>query len=234
MKAVCIKEFKQYFRSITGYVFLAIFLFFAGYYFVVGNLLSQVGDISTFFLSIHTVVMFLLPLLTMRSFAEEAKLKTDQLLITSPLSLKKIVLGKFFAMLGFFATGLCVTLSYVAIIAFYGSFDILAALGNYTAMLLAAAAFIAIGIFISALTENQIVAAVLTYSVLMCLWVMDFLNTYVSSNMLKNIIKYCSFRSRFTELAMGIFSLSALVYYLSIILLFLFLTVYILDRRRWC
>lgn len=234
MKVIFIKEIKQFFCGITGYVFLSIFLFFAGYYFVVGNLISQVGDISTFFLSIHTVVMFILPLLTMRSFAEEAKQKTEQLLITSPLSLKNIVLGKFFATLSFFAIGLCVTFIYVAILAYYGNFDILATIGNYTAMLLAAAAFIAIGVFISSLTENQIVAAVITYSVLMCLWVMDFLNTYVSDDTLKNIIKYCSFRNRFTELAMGIFSLSAMVYYLSITLLFLFLTVRILDKRRWC
>ncbi|MGI5965945.1 MULTISPECIES: ABC transporter permease [Anaerotruncus] len=233
MSSVFQKELRQYFHAVSGYVFLAIFLFFCGYYFVLGNLFSQNGDIGTFFLSILMVVMFLLPLITMRAFAEERKLRTDQLLFTSPVGISGVVWGKLLASLAFFCIGLAVTLSYVGILACFGRFEPLAVLGNYFGMVLAAAAVIAIGIFLSSLTENQIVAAVLTYCVCLSLWLVDFLGGYVKGDGLRALVAYCSFRNHFRELSMGIFSLSSVVYYLSITLLFQYLTVQVLEKKRW-
>jgi ABC-2 type transport system permease protein len=175
MRAVLEKEFRQYFHFFVGYFFLAVFLFFAGYYFVMGNLFPQNGELGTFSLSMLSVSISLIPLLTMRSFAEEARQKTAVLLITSPMSMTRVVLGKFFALFLFFCTGLCATLVYVVILSYYGSFDPLVTLGNYTAMMLSAAAFIAMGMLVSSLTESQAIAAALSYAVLFGLWMLDFL-----------------------------------------------------------
>lgn len=232
MRAVLKKELKQFFHSMAGYVFLAIFLLLGGYYFTVGNLLSGNGDIRIFFSSIITIVMFLIPMLTMRSFSEERKMRTDQLLMASPISFFKIVIGKYLAVLTVFMAGMAVTLSYVVILAVFGQFDVMVVVGNYVGMLVAASAFIAIGLFLSALTENQVVAGVLSYSILMGLWLVGMVGGFMAKGPLRTVVGYLSLSNQFREFAMGIFSASSVVYYLSLTLLFLFLTTLLLEARR--
>ncbi|MEG1271205.1 MAG: ABC transporter permease, partial [Ruthenibacterium sp.] len=181
MRAVYKKELSQYFNSMVGYVYLAIFLFLSGYYFVVGNLLAGNGDIRNYFSSIITVVMFLLPMLTMRSFAEERKMRTEQLLLASPVSSAGVVMGKYLAVLSVFALGVLFTLLYVLVLALFGQFDIWVILGNYLGIFIAASSFIAIGMLLSALTENQVVACVITYCTLLCLWLVGYAGTYLTS-----------------------------------------------------
>lgn len=233
MGAVYKKELWQYFHSMVGYVFLCIFLLLSGYYFSVGNLLSQNGDIKGFFSSMILVIMFLIPMLTMRSFSEERKMRTDQLLLASPVPLGRIVLGKFLAVLTVFSVGLAVTLTYIVILAVFGSFEFLVVFGNYFGTLIAASAFIAVGMFLSALTENQVVAGVISYSTLLGLWLIGFVGSYIAKGPIHTLVTYLSLSNKFNEFAMGIFSMSSVVYYGSITVLFLFLTTRILEHRRW-
>jgi ABC-2 type transport system permease protein len=233
VSAIYKKELRQYFHSVIGYAFLAIFLFVCGYFFSLNSLLYRSGDISTLFQSVVTVLMYLIPILTMRSFAEEKKIKTEQLLLTAPVSTTHIVLGKFLAAMSVFGIGLAVTLIYPVIIAIYGRFELWITLGNYLAVLLLVGAFVSIGVFVSAITENQVVAAILSYVVLFGLWFSSFMAGSVQSPLVMAILRGISLFQRFYELSMGIFNPASVVFYVSIIFVFLFLTVRVLESRRW-
>lgn len=232
MSAVYRKELGQYFHSFIGYIYLSVFLLIGGGYFILYNLLPANGSIGEFFSRLMFTVIFLLPMLTMRSYAEERKMKTVQLLMSAPVSALSVALGKFLAVMTVFAAGLSFTLLYVAGLAFFGQFEPLVILGNYAGMLVAASAFVSIGLMISLLTENQIVACIITYSVLLSLWLIGFIETYISSPFLKKLVHHLSVANRFSEFSMGIFDLSTVVYYLSIAVFFLFLISVITERRR--
>lgn len=232
MRAVYCKELGQYFHSFIGYIYLSVFLLIAGGYFILYNLFPANGSISEFFSRLMFTVIFLLPMLTMRSYAEERKMKTVQLLLSAPVSSFSVALGKFFAVLTVFAVGLSFTLLYVASLALLGQFEPLVILGNYAGILVSASAFIAIGLTISLLTENQIVACIITYSVLLCLWLIGFIETYISNPFLKQLVHHVSVANRFSEFSMGIFDFSTIIYYLSICAFFLFLISVITERRR--
>ncbi len=232
MGCIYIKEIKQYFKSMIGYIFLAIFLLICGFYFVTGNLISQNGDIKTFFSSIFSVLIFLVPILTMRLFSEERKIKTQQLLFTSPISKTEIVLGKFFATLTIFGIGLAVTLIYPIILSYYGSFEFMVTLGNYVGIILLISSFISIGVFVSVFTENQVISAVVSYFILMGFWLMDSVAKVVPIAFIKSILPYLSPSNNFKEFTMGIFNPSSIIYYLSITVFFLFLSVFALDNRK--
>lgn len=158
-------------------------------------------------------------------------MRTDRLLLSAPVSCRAVVLGKFFAILCIFAAGLLVTLLYVAVLAAYGQFDLLVTLGGYCGMLLAAAAFIAVGMLISSLTENQIVAGTISYSLLLGLWLVGFASGFLTNPLLKTVSSYLSLSNRFQDFAMGVFSAESAVYYLSLTALFLFWTVAAAETR---
>ena len=145
MKAVFQNELGQLFHSVIGYIYLAVFLLIGGCYFLVYNLLQANGDIRNFFSPMMSTVIFLLPMLTMRSYAEERRMHTDRLLLSAPVSSLSVALGKFFAILTIFSIGLAFTLFYLLVLAVLGRFDPLVALGCYVGMLAAAAAFIRSG-----------------------------------------------------------------------------------------
>lgn len=233
MIAVLEKELRQYFNAIMGYVFLSVFLFICGYHFVAGNLILQRNDIGRFFNSIMVTVMFLIPMITMRLFAEERKTKTDQLLLTCPVSITSIVMGKYLAALAVIAVGLMFTLPYPIILIKYGNADIWVILGNYLGFTLALSAFISIGIFISSLTESQVIAAVVSYTVLIGLWLVGLLYPSVNNEALKKVLKHLSLYNKYYEFSIGIFNPASAVYYLTISAVFIFLTVRIIDQRRW-
>lgn len=232
MSAVIRKELKQFIATPVGAVFLAAFFAFSGYYFTVGILLPARADLAGLFESVFSVLMVLIPLLTMRSFAEERKLKTDQLLLTSPESIRNIVLGKFFSALLVFLFGSISMIPPVVVLARLGSYELLATAGDFAALFLVGSAFIAIGIFASALTENQIVAAVVSYVIMLGLWLMDFLRYYTDDGIAAKIIEYLSFRAHFDLLGNGVFSLSTFVYFLSLVVLMLALTCLLTEHRR--
>lgn len=232
MASIYAKEIKQYFKSVIGYIYLSIFLLICGFYFTTGNLLSQNGDIKAFFSSIFSVLIFLIPILTMRLFSEERKMKTQQLLFTMPVSVEAVVIGKFLATLTVFGIGMGVTLIYPIVLLYYGSFELMIVVGNYFGIILLVSSCISIGIFISVLTENQVVAAVVSYCVLLALWLIDSVGVFISKGFLGTALRHISLSSNFKEFTIGIFNPSSVIYYISITAFFLFLSIFYLENRK--
>ena len=222
----------QLFHSVIGYVYLGIFLLISGGYFTVYNLLQGSGDIRNFFSPLMSTVMFLLPMLTMRTYSEERKMRTDQLLLSAPIRSIDVAAGKFLAVLTIFSVGMVFTLLYVMVLAILGQFNLLMVVGNYLGMLVSASAFIAIGMFVSTLTENQIIACIVSYAVMLGLWIIGTVQSYLTNPVLKSLAGYLSVANRFSEFSMGIFDASTLVYYLSITVFFLFLVSLLTEHRR--
>ena len=232
MKAVYKKELSQLFHSVIGYVYLAVFALVGGLYFTLYNLMPASGDIRNCFSPVMSTVIFIIPILTMRSYSEERKMRTDKLLMSAPVSSFAVAVGKELAMLTVFAVGTAFSLIYVAILARLGSFDGLVVLGNITGMLVSASAFIAIGMFISALTENQIIACIISYAVLLFLWMIGNADSYIASPVIASAVSYLSLADRSAEFSMGILDVSTIIYYLSIAAFFIFLVTAVTEKRR--
>jgi ABC-2 type transport system permease protein len=222
-----------FFTSGIAYVFLAGFALFSGLFFSLNVVGSGISDMSPMFSSMFLIVVFLIPILTMRLLSEEKKNRTDQGLLTAPVSLTSIVLGKYFAALALFIIAESVVFIYSIIIALCGQVVWSTLLGNYFAMLFLGAAFIAIGLFISSLTENQMASAVIGIFVLFMLYLMDSLAANIPVEFIQKALIAASFYSRYIELTRGVFDLSTIVYFISIAVLFNFFTVRVLDKRRW-
>lgn len=231
MNAIFRKELRSTFASWTGYVYLAVFSLFSGFIFTTGNLLSQNGDIKSYFASICSVLVFLVPILTMRVFAEERKLRTLQLLFTMPVSLGDIVVGKFLATLTVLCIGLLPTLAFPLVLAWYGNFEGAVIAGNYLGLIMLVSACIAMGLFISALTENQLIAAVVTYALLLVLWLPDMSGQDAAAGGMR-LLAYLSLNRHFTGFTHGIFDPADIVFFASLTLLFLAFCVLTLDARQ--
>ena len=188
----------------------------------------------------------LLPILTMKSFSEEKKMRTEQLLLTAPVSLWGMVLGKFLAAFTLFLGTVLVScinffpLYAIATVERNGSYSTThigpatsEIVGRTIGLILIGAAFIAIGLFISALSENQLSAAVITIAVLACTIVLSLANQYINTYSIRFVLDWICIFSRFANFSYGMFDWSALLYYISITSVFLFLTVRVYDRRRW-
>jgi ABC-2 type transport system permease protein len=233
MGAIFRREMGAFFTSGIAYVFLAGFALFSGLFFSLSVVGSGMADMSPMFGSMFLIVVFLIPILTMRLLSEEKKNRTDQGLLTAPVSLTSIVLGKYFAALALFIIAESVVFIYSIIIALCGQVVWSTLLGNYFAMLFLGAAFIAIGLFISSLTENQMASAVIGIFVLFMLYLMDSLAANIPVEFIQKALVAASFYSRYVELTRGVFDLSTVVYFISIAVLFNFFTVRVLDKRRW-
>lgn len=233
MFAVYKRELQAYFKTPVGYVFCAIFLALSGAVFAYTTLFSMRADVSSYFTYMLFLFVILVPLLTMKLFSEERKQKTEQLLLTAPLSLPGMVLGKFLAAYTLFAgCMLFCSLSFL-ILTLYGKILASVLLGNILAILLLGMTFVSVGLFVSALTENQLAAAIGTVSILLVFLLISLLNTLIPAYWLRFILSTVSVFSRFQNFTQGVFDISALVYYLSVSAAFLFLTVRVYDRRRW-
>jgi ABC-2 type transport system permease protein len=188
MLAVFKRELRSYFNTPIGYIFMAAFLFFGGLFFALINLFGKNPDFSATLGNITFIFLLTVPILTMRLLSEERNKKTDQLLLTSPLSLSGIVLGKYFAAVFVFLISLLITALYPFIISIYGILAGWEILGSYIGFFLMGAAFISVGLFISALTENQLIAAILTFVVLLLNYLIDALMQIVPTSTLSGII----------------------------------------------
>ncbi len=233
MKAIFKKEFRSYFCSPIGYVFVAIFFFVASLFFAMNNIYMGYGDINAVFSNMTMIFLFLTPILTMRSLAEEKNSKTDQLLLTAPVNVTSIVLGKLFAAVAVFLVALGATLVYPLILWGYTEPAWGKIFGNYIGFFLMGAAFVSIGIYISSLTENQIIAAVATFGVLFLLYLVEWFGGVTNVAIIQRIINWLSVTSKFSEFSIGLINLESVVYYLSIIAVFVFLTVSHMEKRRW-
>ena len=247
MLAIYKKELRSYFTNPLGFVFVGIFLAVAALIFSYTTFLSKTYDTSSYFLFMIFVLVLLLPLLTMRLFAEEKKLRTEQLLLTAPISLTGMVLGKFFAAFTMFFG--CMLVSCINFIPLYA---IAAAergnlsysttyvgpvtaqiVGSMIAIILIGAAFIALGTLISTLTENQLAAAIITMAAIFGLIFTSLISSFVPIVWIRTALNWISVLGRFSNLSAGVFDISAVVYYLSLTFVFLFLTVRVYEKRRW-
>lgn len=234
MGAIFRRELKAYFTSPIAYIFIAVFYIYTSTFFASYNLYYGTTDMSTSFTSAFTIIMILLPLLTMRLFTEEKRQKTDQCLLTAPVNLFSIVMGKFFAAVCIFLCAMAIYILYViTLVALAGSVAWATVIGNFVALLLLGASFISIGIFVSAMTENQVVAAILSFIIIMLFYMIDVFAGNVQVEWLRNVMSSLGFYTKYYEFSTGIFSIPSLVFFISAIFVFNFLTVRALERRRW-
>lgn len=287
MLAVYKRELRAYFTSSTGFIFMGFFLLLSGFFFAMTNLIGANPNYNSVLGSITFIFLIVVPILTMRLMSDDKRQRTDQLLITSPLSLRGIVLGKYLAAVTVFLFTILVTCLYPIILSFFGDIAVWEIVGGYIGFILLGSAFIAIGMFISSLTENQVIAAVITFSALLFMWILDwvvqglptdrvsgivfagllalaagafvFYNTrnvyvgvgttvvgaaiivatyfladkYFFEGFIVRIFQWFSLISRYDEFQMGILSLSPIVYYLTFSAAFVFLTIRVLEKKRW-
>lgn len=232
MKAIFNREFNSYFTSMLGYVFLSIFLLLTGFLFYLMNIKTLLSSMKYMFGILNNWALFLLPLLTMRLFTEDRRLKTDQLLLTAPVTVKEIVFGKFFAAFGVFLVGIVITLIFPIILSFLGSLPVAETISCYVGFILLCSVILAIGAFMSSITENQIIAAVATYGVLILTLLIGSLATYIANETIVKVLLWLSPIQRFNDFTLGILNIESIVYYLSLTGLFLFFTVMAFERRR--
>ncbi len=244
MIAIMKREFASYFTSPLGYVYLAVFYGFSGLFLWLTCLTVGSADMSSTFLWMFFIMLVLIPILTMRTMADDKRQKTDQLTLTSPISLFGLVFGKFLAAFLIFLIGAAILLVYAVFLSgMVGQTTVAAGtdnnfpwaevFGNFVGISLLGAVYISVGIFISSLTENQMIAAIggIGANIVLCMF--DVLASYVSIDFLKEIIESLSVFYKYQEFTYGIFSLKNIVFFLSLVVLFNFLTVRVLERRRW-
>ena len=234
MLAVFKKEMRSYFTGVIGYVFLVLYLALGGAVFCLTTLFSMTADVTPFFTYMLFASAIILPLLTMKSFSEERKIKTEQLLLTSPVSLVGMVLGKFLAAYCMFAGCMLLNSLYFLFLIPYAVVKFAILFGNLVAILLVGMAFITIGLFVSALTENQLAAAIGTMAIIIGFLAIGLISTLLpTSYFLRYIFDFISIFSRFQGFVNDFFDIASIVYYLSISAIFMYLTVRIYDRRRY-
>ncbi len=233
MGAIYRREIGALFSSGIAYVFLAVFYVFSGYFFSINTLATGSTNMSGMFANLFLVIIFLIPILTMRMFSEEKKQKTEQGLLTAPVSLGAIVLGKYFAALTLFTIGISIVFVYGLILSLFGAVSWMTLLSNFLALFLLGAAFSAVGVFISSLTENQVIAAVGGFVCLMLLYMIDVIAAAVNVSWLQSFLYDMSFYSRYYEFTCGIFNLSSVLFYIGVAVLFNFFTVRVFEKRRW-
>lgn len=286
MFAIFKRELKAYFLTPIGYIFMGLFLLLTGIFFFFDNIIGQSSRYIGFLGSVLLLVTFILPLLTMRLFAEEKRQKTDQLLLTSPVSITGIVCGKYFAAMAVYCGTLLVTVSYAVVVAVYGDLETWGTIGSYIGFILLGACYISIGLFVSALTENQLIAALVTFFVLLFIWLIDPISQAIPSDtrtgvisavvllaalllfiflstrnwiivlaaallgasiigglylfdrslffgFIQRVIGWFSLNRRYQPFTIGLLRFDYLLYYASFSGLFLFLTVRLIEKRRW-
>ena len=234
MLAVLKKELRSYFTSVIGYVFLVLYLVLAALILSYTTLFSMTANVAPFFNIMIFVSAIVLPLLTMKSFSEERKAKTEQLLLTAPVSIIGIVFGKFLAAYTLFAGCIVLNTLYCLILLNYASLKVGVLFGCMVAVLLVGMVYIAIGLFVSALTENQLTAAVGTMGIILLFLGIGLVSMLIPSNYgIRYVFNFLSIFTRFQAFVSGYFDLASVVYYISVAAIFMYLTVRIYDRRRY-
>ena len=247
--AIAHKELKSYFASPIAYIIIGFFALVFGYFYVVSLLFFaqaslQMGMPGAGQINIHTmairpllqnvsvVALFVMPLITMRTYAEEKRSGTIELLLTSPVTDTQIVLGKFLGALALYAMMLGVTLVHMAMLFIYGNPEWKPIVSGYLGLLLMGASFLSIGLLISSLTKNQIVAGMVTFAVLLLLWTLSWMADSAGPTM-RTVLEALSITGHFDDFSRGVIAVSHIVYYLSFITFGLFLTAKSVDSERW-
>lgn len=244
------KDYKTYFTSPIAYIVIAGFLLIMGWMFFwnlshfnlqnlqytqmrMGKGLSITeGIIRPLYGNMNVIFLFLVPFITMRLFAEEKKMQTIQLLMTSPITITEMVLGKFLSALMLVATMLAFTLIYPAILFIFGNPDLGPIVSSYAGTLLLASCYVAIGVLFSSMTENQIVAGALTFAAGLFLWLINWASQSAGP-VFSDVLDYLSLIQHYNNFSQGIIDTSDVIFYFSFVGLMLFFTHRILDSYRW-
>ncbi len=248
------KEMKSYFNSLIAYVVITMFLLITGYFFY--NLLATFSVVSyqaqnnpmlarqyqllninetvvrPLFGNISIIMLLMTPLLTMRLFSEEKKSGTIELLLTYPVKDVDVVVSKFLACFFVFVAMLLLTITYPILLVVLGDPDVMPIVTGYLGLILLGAAFISLGIFTSSLTENQIIAASMSFGILFFFWLISYSVAFVSAG-LGQVLAYLSINEHIASMAKGVLDTEDIIYYLCFIVLFLFLTLRSLESKRW-
>lgn len=233
MTAIFKREMRAYFTDPLGYVFLSVFILICNISFYLTNLQAYNSDLSMVFLWIITFSIILVPLMTMRLWSEEKKQKTEQLLLTAPVSTTGIVLGKFFAAWTLFMIGFAATVIFPIMVEWKGTLELSKTIGNYIGVALIAASYISISFFISSLTKSQIVSVICSVLFLAAFLCMDMLIGLWSSEFINEALAFFSLVTRFYNLYMGVFVFADIFYFISLTTIFLFLTSRVIEKQRW-
>lgn len=233
MGAIFRRELLAYFTTPIGYIFLALFYAGAGLFFNMTALSSGSADMAYIFTLLIYVLLVVIPILTMRTLSEEKNQKTDQCLLTAPISLGGLVMGKFLAAFLIFSLAVSITVVYAVVVSAFAQPDWTVVIGNIVGFLLLGSAFISIGIFISSLTENQIVSAIISFAAMLLCYLLSAIAQIIPIEWLSGIISNLSFVDRYTGFTYGLFDLSNVLFFISATAVFLYLTVRVLEKRRW-
>jgi ABC-2 type transport system permease protein len=247
--AIADKELRSYFASPIAYIIIGLFALLFGWFFYVylmffvqrSSGMPQFGGGATninqdmiryVLMNSAVIILFVMPMITMRTYAEEKRSGTIELLLTAPLTDVQIILGKFLGAMGLYAAMLLVTIAYMALLFVYGNPEWRPIAAGYLGLFLMGGCFISVGLLISSLTKNQIVAGVMTFAVFLMLWVINWIGDQ-SGPLTRTIVNYLSIVDHFDDFARGIIDTKHVVYYLSFITFGLFLTAKSVDSERW-
>jgi ABC-2 type transport system permease protein len=247
--AIAGKELRSYFASPIGYVLVGFFALLFGWFFYTlvsffeqqsmrmmggpgGSLNVNQMLISPLLLNTTVIMLLVFPLITMRTYAEEKRSGTIELLLTSPITDWQIIVGKFLGALALYGAMLAVTLVHMSVLYMFGNPEWKPIATGYLGLLLLGGSFLSLGLFISSLTRNQIVAGMITFSVFLLLWVINWVSTFVGPTA-QSLLSYLSITEHFDDFAKGIIDTKHVVYYLSFIAMGLFLTLKSVDSERW-
>ena len=246
--AIAQKELRSYFASPIGYVIMGLFALLFGFFFynylaffvrsseqmMMGGGTPNVNQhmIAGLLQNAAVIILFVMQMITMRTYSEEKRSGTIELLLTSPVTDVQIILGKFFGAMGLYAAMLGVTVLYIGMLFFLGNPEWKPIVAGYLGLLLMGGCFISVGLLVSSLTKNQIVAGIATFAVFLFLWVINWIGENAGATT-RDIVNYLSITQHFDDFTRGVIDTKHLVYYLSFITFGLFLTAKSVDAERW-
>ncbi len=232
MKSIIKKELCIYFNTPIAWVFISVLVCVGSILFSLFNLFASSSGVGPIFSILPTVFIVMTPLLTMRLIAEERSLKTDQLLLTSPISVSAIVWGKLISAVIIFTIAIVIMFMYPIILSFYSDVDWGTVLTNYLGFFLFGSALISIGLFISSLTENQFTSAILTIAVLLAMFLISYLTDTLGFAPIDFLLDILKITRRFDGFFTGFIRLADVLYYVSITVIFALLTIYRIEKRK--
>ena len=246
--AVAGKELRSYFTSPIGLVIVGFFALIYGFFFQVmlaafdrqsmGAMMGQAPTdlneqlVRPLFANVMVILLFTLPLITMRTYSEEKRSGTIELLLTSPITDLQIVAGKFLGAMGLIAVMLAVTLPHIGVLFYFGNPEWKPIVTTYLGFFLMAGCFVAVGLFVSSVTRNQIVAGMATFAVFLMLWIIDWMGSFMGPTG-QAVFEYLSITRHFDDFARGVIDTKHLVYYASVIVFGLVLTMRSVETERW-
>jgi len=232
IKYVFLKELRSYFNSPVAYIVIVVFLAILGWFFTSNLFIANISSLRTVFETTPFLLLFFAPAMTMRLISEEKKTGTLEILLTKPVHEHEIILGKFFAAWALYFFTLVPTFSYFLSVSLLGTLDIGPVIGGYVGLLLVGAVFLAVSVFGSSLTENQVVAFIVSFLIVFILFMLDKVLFYVPAS-IASILEYLSIDYHFSNIARGVIDSRNILYYLSATAFTLLLGTVALQKRRW-